>query len=1149
MSLGYDEVDAPASARLRTRANRGPAMTPPPTDIEAAADPQPDQAEADPSQLFPIVGVGASAGGLHALGDFLKHLPINTGMGFVLIQHLAPDHPSQLTALLQPNTRLPLIEVINDVEVRPDHVYIIGPNTTLTLVNGVLHVAPREGGQPHFSIDLFLRSLAVARPGRAIGVVLTGTGSDGTLGLSAIKAAGGITFAHDDSAEHSAMPLNAINHGCVDFVLSTRDIARELGKIGRNGFPEPAPDSAQPAEEDGSEEDSLGGADPGAEEFADLSRILAPLHNASGIDFTHYRPTTIRRRIGRRMHMHSLATLAEYEAFLVKSPEEIAALIKDILINVSSFFRDRAVFQTLETTYFPALIASHGPDEPIRIWVIGCATGQEAYSYAIGLLELMTSGQPHRPLQIFATDISDWSLAKARAGWYPQSIEADVPADRLKRYFTHDGLGYRVTKQVRDLCVFAKHDITEEVPYGRMDVVSCRNVLIYLGPVLQRKVFPTIHFALKPNGLLVLGTSESIGRFANLFESVDERQRLYRRSLSPQRTLALPSINRGRQMMSSPDPVAAPSTSELLRAADRIVLGRYSPAGVLVNGAMDIIQYRGHTSPYLEPASGDASLNLLTMVPFAVGEALRQALEEAKRHNIPVRRQRISHRRDQTVREIAFEVVPVRIPPAPAETFLILFEEDAKESGPSAAVTPPTGLPVAEDSAESRELVQLRYELAAATDYIHSLIEKGDDLADQLKVSQEEASSTSEEFRSTNEELQTTKEEVESTNEELITINEELRNANSDLAKASIDFNQQGKLNGAIVETMRYPLLVLDGGLRVVLANPAFYQDFRVLPQDTRGRLVYELGNGQWDIPELRRLLETILPNDSAFDDFEVSREFAGIGRRDMLLNARRLLGADSKTSLVVLVIADITERNRMVKDLKDTTTDLKRSNAELEQFAAVASHDLQEPLSTISGFVGLFQRRQGEKMDEQGQECLRQITSGAQRMSEMIRAILAFSRLGQHAPIEALDSGKALRSALANLNRKIEAAGAKVTIDPLPRVMANALLLTQVFQNLISNGVKFRSEDRPATIHVSAVESGPEVTFAIADNGIGIAEADFARAFHLFHRLNPSTAYSGAGIGLATCKKIVEHHGGRIWIESRPDVGTTFSFTLPRAG
>ncbi|MBA3684458.1 MAG: PAS domain-containing protein [Planctomycetes bacterium] len=1115
---------------------------------ERAPASDPDIAQNPDAQPFPVVGVGSSAGGLNALSEFLKELPDETGMAYVLIQHLSPTYPSQLVALLKPTTRHAIVQAQDGLAVLVDCVYVIAPNTSLTIVSGVLRVAPRDGStQPHYSIDEFLRSLAKDRPGRAIGVVLSGTGTDGAMGLAAIKAAGGITYAHDDSAEHGAMPLNAIAHGCVDFILSAGEIARAMGKIHCHGFP--APSGYAEANHD-INQDAVADPPADARDPAAYARIIAALGSASGTDFTHYRPTTISRRIARRMLMHSLTSLGSYADHLEAHVEEAAALLKDILIGVTSFYRDRAAFQAVASTIFPQLLEHREAAGPIRIWVIGCATGQEPYTLAIELLEHLKDAARQPAIQVFATDISDWSLAKARAGWFPESIAVDVPPDRLQRYFTKAGAGYRIAKAVRDLCVFAKHDITSEIPFGRMDLISCRNVLIYLGPQLQRKVLPTIHFALKPGGFLMLGSSETVGRFAHLFETVDERHCIFRRISAPAHSSPPPArIRQVPARMPRPPALPPPTDSDMQRAADRIVLGRFSPPGVLVNAALDVIQYRGRTAPFLEPAAGDASLNLLTMVPFAVGEALRRAIVEATERNIPVRCPRVAHRRENAFRDIAFEVVPVRIPPNPADTFLILFEE-LPGTGPGAASASPLARPGPSDrapSAEPNELTQLRYELAAATDYIHALIEQNGAQADQLKVAQEEASSTSEEFQSTNEELQTTKEEIESTNEELTTLNEELRRANSDLGAAAGELAEQGRLTGAIVETMRYPLLVLDGDLRVVLANQAFLTDFKVSLAETRGRLVYQLGNGQWNIPALRRLLEDVLPSNSAFDDFEVTHEFADIGWRSMLLNARRLESGAAQSHRVVLVIADITERSLLAKRLKDTAAELLRSNAELDQFAAVASHDLQEPLRMISGYASLMQRNYSQAIDERGRECLSQVSGAAKRMMDMIVAILAFSRLGQHdVLVESIDSAKALRSALANLKRTIETKSATIEVDDLPKVNANAEQLAQLFQNLIGNALKFSSPDRPLVIRVSAVTTETETTFAIADNGIGIAEGDHPRIFQLFTRLNAMSEYAGAGIGLATCKKIVEHHGGRIRVESKLGEGTTFFCSFP---
>ncbi len=1091
---------------------------------------------------FPIVGVGSSAGGLDALTSFLSKLPTNTGMAFVFIQHLDPTHDSQLPHILSRLTRLPIHPANDGVELLPDHIYIITPNTSLTVEQGILRTAPRdEARKPHLSIDFFFQSLARARPGRIIGVVLSGTGTDGTLGLAAIKASGGLTFAQDDTAEHGGMPKHAIENGCVDVVLPPDEIAQEIEKLAHNGFPairEVLPLLAETDDTDGADDIA---ALP--EDERPISAIIDMVRTRVGIDFSQYRPTTIKRRLLRRLGLLNLPSLAEYERYIAGHPEETTALVKDLLINVTSFYRDGTTFAALPTLIFPALTKGRLSTDPIRIWVAGCSTGQEVYSIAIELLEYLR-GSPSSPsIQMFGSDISEWALSRARAGCYSAAAVTDIPPDRLARYFTIEPLGYRIHKSVRDLCVFAKHDVTADVPFSKIDLISCRNLLIYLAPVLQAKVFHTFHFAMKPGGMLLLGSAESVGRSSHMFGTVDEKKRIFKK-MQTTRHIGLPPLTIKREVNPDMQPPAHPSTptvSDFQRAADRIVLGRFAPAGVLINESMDIIQFRGQTHSFLEPAQGEASLHLLTMVPFGVADALKSAISEAIEHKVPVRRERVPMRRGEHFREIAFEVIPVLMPDGHAGSFLILLEEQDKTipTAPSA----PAGAPAhdARMSADAREVLQLRTELTAATGHIQSLGEQNRTLAEQLRAATEETSSTNEEFRSTNEELQTAKEEVDATNEELITVNEELRNSNQSLAKTM-------ELTAAIVETMRYPLLVLDAELNVESANLAFLTAFRVTAEHTLGRRIYQLGNGQWDIPELRRLLEDILPHNSAFDDFQVTHDFSKIGRRTMLMNARRLQGVLPQPR-IVLVIADITEQNRVADDLKSTSQELLRSNAELDQFAAVASHDLQEPLRMISNYIQLLERGYAATFDDKARLYMGFVTSGAIRMSVMINAILAYSRLGhQGSGFTLAESDISLHNALANLKHKIEEAKATITEDHLPKVIANAEQLTQLFQNLISNALKFRSDKRPATVHVSAVESEHEWTFAVADNGIGMEQEHFGKIFQMFQRLNSAKQYPGTGIGLATCKKIVEHHSGRIWVESQLDVGSTFSFTLPKS-
>ena len=1091
-----------------------------------------------------MVGVGASAGGLKALLALFAELPSAIGLAFVVVQHLDPHQESVLPSLLANGSRLRVREAEAGTRVAPGWIYVITPGTCLTLAEGCLHLAPRPGGSgPHLVIDAFFFSLAADRPGQAIGIVLSGSGTDGTLGLAAIQASGGMTFVQDRSAEREEMPQNAIRRGCADAVLPPAAIAQALIRIAAVGLPvrigvaEMRPEEPEPIAD--------------GDDASDYAAIIAHLRQATGIDFTHYRASTIRRRTLRRMAMMHLATLAEYAAHLDSQPEELDLLARDILIHVTCFYRDRTVFAALQSVIFPALLQLRSDGEPVRLWVVGCSTGQEVYSLAIEMLEFIaTSAQASQRIQIFATDISAWALAVARRGCYPDNIADEVPAERLAKYFVREGSEYQVSKAVREICIFAKHDITADTPFSCIDLLSCRNVLIYLGAVLEQQVLPIFHFALNHGGFLLLGSSESLGRSAPLFETVDESSRLYRAIAAPRRFASRASP------LPRPNPMVAPlvappqlaSLSETLRAADEIILVRFAPAAVVVSGTLEIIQYRGATNGFLQPAQGEATLHLLAQVPFGVAEILRDGFAEIRSTGVPVRRDEVPLNREGSFRDVAIEIIPVKIP-ANATCYLVLFFEAGgsahdppagvlsmqRQDDPGAAIAP-------------RELTQLRRELAAATDYVRILEQLNLRQAEQLKEALEEAQSSTEEFRSTNEELQTTKEEIESTNEELVTINEELRSTNAQLGEASLGLKASGELTAAIIETMRYPLLVLAEDLRVESANLAFFETFCVQLPETIGRLIYDLGNGQWDIPELRRLLEDILPNNSAFDDFEVAHDFGAIGHKTMLLNARRLSGGGDRSRLIVLVIADITERTQIARELQVISDDLSRSNAELDQFASVASHDLQEPLRLMSNYIDLLQRRYGDLFDERAQGYMNYVSNGAQRMSEMIGAVLSYSRLGHHGDaMIPVACAAVLDGALDDLRSVIGEAQAEITLAPLPVVVGDPVQLTQLFQNLISNAVKFRDPGRPLRITIGAREEAREWIFTVADNGVGMIQADHGRIFDLFQRLQVDRDVGGCGIGLATCKKIVEHHHGRLWVESQLGVGSSFHFSLPK--
>lgn len=763
---------------------------------------------------MPVVGIGASAGGLEALNGLFGHMPADTGMAFVVVQHLDPQHESRLRELLALVTSMPVLEARDALPIEPNHVYVIAPNTTLAIANGLCRVTPRgETHRVHLPVDHFLRSLAEDRQARAVGVILSGTGADGTLGVEEIKGAGGITLAQDEkSAAHDGMPSSAVRSGCIDMVMSPAEIARELTRIGRHPYL-----AASRA--------GRLGLDIAAED-THYRAILSWLHAAFKVDFGNYRDTTVKRRILRRMALGSLGSLADYAAQLKIDPVELEALYHDILINVTRFFRDAGAFEAIRRQVLPAIMKSKAPGMPIRIWVPGCSTGQEAYSLAIVLTEFFEDSPGTRPpIQIFASDLSDTlSLRQARDGLYPASIEAEMSPGRLSRFFGKEDGRYRVSASLRDMIVFARQNVTADPPFSRMDLISCRNLLIYLAPLLQKRVLPTLHYALNPGGFLVLGASETIGAFGSLFAAVDQPNRIYvkKNAVSPAYPLfppdlAAPDGEPGRTAAASVVPVA-----EWQREADRAALARYAPPGVLVNESLDILQFRGQTGPFLTPAPGEPSHNLLKMAREGLFAALHVALMESQRRGIPVLRQGVRIRDETKDREIDLHVTPIKLPHAGERCYLISFEEPAPHPAgrvpDTVSAEPSTQLP-------RDELEALRQELAATREYLQSVIEQQEAANEELKASNEEILSSNEELQSTNEELETTKEELQSLNEELSTVNQQLQVRNAELFRLNDDMTN-------LLGSVNVPIIVFSTDLRVRRFTPSAAKVLHMLASD-----------------------------------------------------------------------------------------------------------------------------------------------------------------------------------------------------------------------------------------------------------------------------------------------------------------------------
>lgn len=542
-----------------------------------------------------IAAIGASAGGVEALTDLVSNLPVDSGMVFVLVQHLAPKHHSLLTELLSKKTQMVVEEIADGMEVEPNRVYVIPPNATLSISGHTLKLRPRdESGAMHMSIDYFMRALAEQQGNRAIGVILSGAGTDGTLGMAEIQAQGGVTFAQDEaSAKYGAMPRSAVAAGCVDYVLPPKGIARELARIARHPFVR-----RKQADET---------ADIAVAKSASLGSVFQALLRTSGVDFTHYRETTTLRRIHRRMVVHKLEKLDEYAKFLQSNPAEVKALYQDILINVTGFFRNPRAFDALQSEVFPEVLKNHRPQTSMRIWTPGCASGEETYSVAIALLEFLGERASQVQIQVFGTDVSETSINKARRGLYPENIQADVSSERLRRFFTKVEGGFRISKNIRDICVFAQHNLLNDPPFSQMDLICCRNLLIYLEPILQSRVISLFHYATRPGGYLLLGTSEGLGTATHLFAPVDRAQKIFSKKNTIARQSVTFSLNHMAQAGEySSNRIPAKQTDanwnflEAQKEFERRLLNQYSPATVLVNEEFEIIHIRGNVGEFLK---------------------------------------------------------------------------------------------------------------------------------------------------------------------------------------------------------------------------------------------------------------------------------------------------------------------------------------------------------------------------------------------------------------------------------------------------------------------------------------------------------------------------------------------------------------------
>ncbi|MGL5939314.1 MAG: CheR family methyltransferase [Waterburya sp.] len=1249
------------------------AQSPIPNDPSESRPANPDaepsqQAQTDAS--FPVVGIAASAGGLEAFTELIRHLPTDTGMAFVLIQHLSPDHESLLPEILGRVTAMSVRQVQDQTRVVSNTVYVIPPNTQMTLVDGTLRLALRQKSNGNYlPADVFLESLAADRGKKAIAVVLSGMDGDGAQGVKAVKMAGGVTFAQSDTtAQFSSMPNTAVATGNVDFVLPPQTIAAELTNLSRSPFlvqSEPIQIIQELPPEPG---------DP-------LARIFSLLRTRTGVDFTQYKPTTLDRRIQRRMVLYKLERLEEYAQYLQAHRDEIQALYEEILIHVTSFFRDPQVFEQLKTQVFPTISQNKSSDVPIRIWVAGCSTGEEVYSIAICLLEFFSDRATVPPIQIFATDISDSAISKARSGFYIESLMKGVSPERKSRFFVpQEGGGYQISSAIRELCVFARHNLGGDPPFSNLDLISCRNVLIYLSDPLQERIMALFHYSLNLTGFLLLGTSETVKTASNLFTTVDDACKIYTRKLSLSRPLfafttsspSVPSLHSPQRI-----PENLPITFDLAREVDQLIANRYAPISIVVDEQMQILQIRGDLDPYLKLTPGTTELNLLAMAREGLEIPLRTSLYQAQTQNVPVRQEQIELEAGERFSDgdvsrtlwLNLEVLPFRSALTNAIYFLVFFTAIS----PSATALSPGMVESQEPTDLASQIVHLRQALAAATQrelsaqaHLQAAIQEQTQLNQNLRVANEEILSSNEELQSTNEELQTAKEEIQATNEELSTTNEELRSRNLQQNRDNSDLNNfissisipivmltndlrirrftptaqrlfnfiptdigrpftdlhgnfdisqlepmilevldtlntkeheiqttsgcwyslrirpyrttENQIDGVtlvfldidplkhqaaileaarnnaetIIETVQIPLVVLDADLRVNTANQSFCETFQVSEAETIHTFLFELGNGQWDIPQLRSMLETLLANDQPIQDFEVNRDFEQIGQTTMLINACKLQ-REGNTNMILLSIEDITDRKQFETELiaqeKAARQQAEEANRIKDEFLSNLSHELRNPLTSLLGWVQLLRNR---SLDDAETECaLQVIEQSARTQNHLIEDILDVSRITSgklRLDLSPIDLGVVVQAALDSIQftaveKNIQFVSSLSSIT----VQGDSDRLQQVLGNLLSNAIKFTPAGGRVEITLSQVDNQAQIQ--VSDTGKGISADLLPHIFERFYQSNSSTTKTdqGLGLGLAIVRHLIDLHGGTVHAESLGEgQGTTLTVRLP---
>ena len=1101
------------------------APPPPPSRAGKGGSAAPVPPDRQPSPLR-VVGIGASAGGLEAFRELLHALPVDSGMAFVIVQHLARDQASMLPDILSRSTAMPVVEIVDATTILANHVYVMTPDTDVEYAHGSLVVRKRETGKRHLPVDRLFATLAEGLGDLSIGVILSGTDGDGSTGAQRIKAAGGVTFAQDQSAQFGGMPTSAIEKGTVDFVLSPKEIAHKVVELaGRRTAAIAEPSSSVP----------------------EFDRIIQLLNAADRIDFLHYKTPTIERRIQRRMLLRNVDDLAAYRHVLEHDPGERDALYKDVLIGVTRFFRDPSRSAALRKKVFPMLFAQQS-EEPLRFWVPGCSTGEEAYSLAILLAEYLEEKKLTRSVQIFGSDVKEESVAFARAGLYPKSIEDAVSPTRLRKFFTPGaGGGYSINRNIRALCVFAEHNLLKDPPFSRLDLISCSNLLIYLQPGQQERVAATFRYALHGDGLLMLGPSESLRAGVDGFLVVDKKHKLYRVAPGsrPRLDLSLHRPKRGDRARVAGPSIGAAAAEDVGALVDRLLLERYAHPSLVVNDDAEAIEFRGDLQPWLAPASGPPSFKLSKLLHPDLLMDVRTALFKARHHGTPVRCERLRLRRGADAQLVNIEVIPAARS-ADDRVYIITFERIAAsfaEPEPDAHGRP-------RDRSENE---RLQKELTAAHDYMTHLTSEHEQSDSALNATSEELQSANEELQSTIEELETAKEELQSTNEELSTLNDELRIRNADLLTLGDDLMN-------LLSSIDTPVIMVDRDLVIRLFNPTAQRLFSFHDSDV-GRPIAAF-KPLMELPDLPEVLNRVIDTPTTVDTEVQSAE-----GRWYSLRVRPYRSSRNQIEGAVVTLID-------THDLRSALTNAEKSrdfavgarstaeqaraealeaNRLKDDFLSTLSHELRTPMTSILGWAQMMRMMRLD--DETMATAVATIERGTYAQIRLIDDLLDISRIttGRLRLEPRLFRLRALVEETLDVVRPAVVAkeiDVQTHLDEAPVMLyGDPDRLRQVIWNLLSNAVKFTPA--AGTIEVQVLQSKGAAVIRVCDSGQGIAPEFLPRVFERFSQGETGSKREtpGLGLGLAISKYVVDLHGGTILAESEGvGRGATFIVTLPLA-